>query len=66
MAQLINANSAPIKDEAEYEGVLKRIQELWGALPFTPEHAEINDLIARAEVWEEEHYRYDAAVAQTG
>lgn len=42
--------------EKEYEAAIKRIEELWGALPFTDEYDELNELVSAAESWEAVHY----------
>ena len=55
MAEL---NTDAITTEAEYEAVLERINQLWGAMPHTPEYEELNDAVKRAEEWETVHYKF--------
>lgn len=45
-----------INTEQEYEVAIKRIEELWGALPFTEGYKELNELVSAAEAWEMVHY----------
>lgn len=45
-----------INTEQEYEVAIKRIEELWGALPFTEQYKELNELVSAAETWEMVHY----------
>jgi len=49
-------NIKPIHNEKEYEGSLKRIEELWGAKRKTPQGDEFEILLALTDVWEREHY----------
>ncbi len=46
----------PIKDEQTYKNGLKRIEELWGAEPDTPEGDELDILLILVEAYEEKHY----------
>ena len=45
-----------IKSDREHEEALARIEELWGALPGTPEGDEFELLVHLVEVYEEENY----------
>ena len=46
----------PIKTEADYDKVLKRVDELWGAEEGTPEGDEFEILFTLAEAYEKIHY----------
>ena len=46
----------PIKDEQTYQKSLKRIEEIWGAEPDTPEGDELDILLILIEAYEEKHY----------
>ena len=46
----------PIKDEQTYQRSLKRIEEIWGAEPDTPEGDELDILLILIEAYEEKHY----------
>jgi hypothetical protein len=45
-----------ITDEKQYDEVLQRISELWGALPYSAAYDELNVLVAMAVEWETENY----------
>jgi HTH-type transcriptional regulator / antitoxin HigA len=51
----------PIKDENTYQSSLKRIEELWGAKPDTPEGDELDILLIMVEAYEEKHYPIPAS-----
>ncbi|MEW6668993.1 MAG: transcriptional regulator [Thermodesulfobacteriota bacterium] len=46
----------PVKDEQAYKESLKRIEDLWGAEPDTPEGDDLDVLLVLVEAYEEEHY----------
>ena len=46
----------PIRTEADYEAVLRRIEALWGAAQGTPEGDELDVLATLAESYESVHY----------
>lgn len=46
----------PIKSDRELNRVLKRIDELWGAKPNTPNGDELDILMLIVEKYEDEHY----------
>ena len=46
----------PIKDKQTYQKSLKRIEEIWGAEPDTPEGDELDILLILLEAYEEKHY----------
>ena len=46
----------PIKDKQTYQKSLKRIEEIWGAEPDTPEGDELDILLILIEDYEEKHY----------
>ena len=46
----------PIKDKQTYQKSLKRIEEIWGAEPDTPEGDELDILLILIEAYEEKHY----------
>jgi HTH-type transcriptional regulator / antitoxin HigA len=49
----------PIRTEADYDAVLRRIEALWGASQGTPEGDELDVLATLAESYENEHYPID-------
>src|SRR5437764_15030119 len=49
----------PIRNEADYEVVLRRIEELWGALPESAEGDELDVLATLTEAYERERYPID-------
>ncbi len=49
----------PIRTEADYDAVLRRIEALWGASQGTPEGDELDVLATLAESYESEHYPVD-------
>jgi HTH-type transcriptional regulator/antitoxin HigA len=49
----------PIRTEAEYETVLRRIEALWGSDQGTPEGDELDVLATLAESYESGHYPVD-------
>ena len=49
----------PIKNDRDYRGALKRIDELMDARPNTTEGDELDVLATLVEVWEETHYPID-------
>jgi HTH-type transcriptional regulator / antitoxin HigA len=49
-------NIKPIKTKKDYHGVLKRIEELWGAKENTPAGDEFEVLFTLVEAYEEKHY----------
>lgn len=51
----------PIKDEQTYQKSLRRIEELWGAEPDTPEGDELDILLVLVEAYEERHYPIPAS-----
>lgn len=46
----------PIKRETAYQDALRRLEELWGAAPDTPEGDELEILMVLVEFYEKEHY----------
>lgn len=46
----------PIRTEEEYEAALKEVEELWGAVPETPEGDRFEVLFTLVEAYEEQHY----------
>ncbi len=46
----------PIKTEADYEGALKEIEQLWGASYGSPEGDKLDVLVTLVEAYEEKHY----------
>jgi HTH-type transcriptional regulator / antitoxin HigA len=49
----------PIRTEADYDAVLRRIEALWGAARGTAESDELDVLATLVESYESEHYRVD-------
>jgi len=49
-------NIKPIKTKKDYQGALKRIEELWGAKENTPAGDEFEVLFTLVEAYEEKHY----------
>jgi len=49
----------PIKTEADYEGALADIEQLWGAAENTPEGDTLDILVTLVEAYEETHYPID-------
>jgi HTH-type transcriptional regulator/antitoxin HigA len=49
----------PIRTEADYEAVLRRIETLWGAAQGTPEGDELDVLATLVESYESGHYPID-------
>jgi len=49
----------PIRNEADYETALRRIETLWGAALGTSAGDELEVLTILAETYEREHYRID-------
>jgi HTH-type transcriptional regulator/antitoxin HigA len=52
-------NIKPIKDEADYEGALRRVEELWNSLEGSAESDELDILTTLIEAYEHEHYPID-------
>ena len=52
-------NIKPIKNESDYQEVLKRIEELWEAKLNTPEGDELDILATLVCAYEEAHYHID-------
>ncbi|QKF72757.1 putative toxin-antitoxin system antitoxin component [Aliarcobacter faecis] len=50
----------PIRNEADYEATLKRIDELMEAVPNTQEFDELEVLVTLVESYEEKHYYIEA------
>lgn len=46
----------PIKTEADYEAVLREIEQLWGANYGSPEGDKLDVLVTLVEAYEEKHY----------
>jgi HTH-type transcriptional regulator / antitoxin HigA len=46
----------PIRDDNNYQAALKRIEEIWKALPGTPEDAELEILTSLVETYEKNCY----------
>lgn len=51
----------PIKNDRELNRALKRIDELWGAKPNTPEGDELDILMLIVEKYEDDHYAIPAS-----
>jgi HTH-type transcriptional regulator/antitoxin HigA len=49
----------PINSKKDYKIALKRIEELWDALPKTPEYDELDVLATLVSVYEEAHITID-------
>jgi len=49
----------PIRNDADYEAALHRIEELWGAPPESSEGDELDVLITLTEAYERERYPMD-------
>jgi HTH-type transcriptional regulator / antitoxin HigA len=49
----------PIRNEADYDAALRRIEALWGAPAGTPEGDELDVLATLTEAYEREHYPID-------
>lgn len=49
----------PIRSDGDYEAVLRRIEELWGAPPESSEGDELDVLATLAEAYERERYPID-------
>lgn len=49
----------PIRNDADYELAMRRIEELWGAPPETAEGDELDVLATLAEAYERERYPVD-------
>ena len=49
----------PIRTGADYRANLRRVEELWGAAPRSPEGDELDVLITLIEAYEREHYPID-------
>ena len=45
-----------MKNEADYEQALQRVEELWGAEPGSTQGDELDVLVALIEAYEREHY----------
>lgn len=50
---------SPVKNEADYEQALHRVEELWGAEPGSAKGDELDVLVALIEAYEREHYPID-------
>ncbi|WP_198305738.1 helix-turn-helix domain-containing protein [Arcobacter vandammei] len=50
----------PIRNEADYEATLKRVDELMEAVPNTQEFDELEVLVTLVESYEEKHYFIEA------
>ena len=51
----------PIRSDRELNRALKRIEELWGAKPGTPQGDELDVLMLLVEKYEEEHFAIPAS-----
>ena len=49
----------PIRDEADYEEALRRVEELWNSLEGSAESDELDILTTLIEAYEHEHYPID-------
>ena len=49
----------PIRNQADYESALRRIEALWGASTGTSDGDELDVLVTLTEAYEREHYRID-------
>lgn len=49
----------PIRTEQDHERALRRIENLWGALPASPEGEELDVLATLVEAYEARHYPVD-------
>ncbi len=49
----------PIRNEADYESALRRIEALWGASTGTSDGDELDVLVTLTEAYEREHYPID-------
>jgi|SRR5437667_4933952 len=50
---------SPIRNDADYESALRRVEALWGAAAGTPEGDEVDVLATLVEAYEREHYPID-------
>jgi len=50
---------SPIRNDADYESALRRVEALWGAAVGTPEGDEVDVLATLVEAYEREHYPID-------
>lgn len=49
----------PIKDDADYERALRRVEQLWAATKGSPEGDELEVLVTLIEAYENQHYPMD-------
>ena len=49
----------PIKNEADYDVALGRVESLWGAVSSTVEGDELDVLVTLIEAYEDEHHPID-------
>jgi len=49
----------PIRNQADYESALRRIEALWGAVTGTSDGDELDVLVTLTEAYEREHYPID-------
>ena len=49
----------PIRNEADYDEALRRVEDLWGSASGTPEGDELEVLVSLIEAYEREHYPVD-------
>jgi len=49
----------PIKTKMDYEGALRRVEELWDAANGTPESDELDVLVSQIEAYERQNYPVD-------
>ncbi len=50
-------NIKPIKNQAEYQQALARLEEIFDTVPGTPEGDELEGLARRIEEYEKKHYQ---------
>src|SRR5215471_11434702 len=50
----------PIRNEDDYERALRRVEELWGTSPGTPQGDELDVLVTLVEAYEREAYPIDS------
>jgi HTH-type transcriptional regulator / antitoxin HigA len=55
----MSAEVKPIRSEADYEGALAEVEELWGAESGTPEGDRLDVLATLIDAYEAEHYPMD-------
>jgi HTH-type transcriptional regulator/antitoxin HigA len=52
----------PIRNEADYDAALHRVEALWGSASETPEGDELDVLVPLIEAYEREHYPIDLPI----